>query len=104
MKKNNIPQYVSLVFAEKDAKFDLKKPKSVNIHIKDSETRILSKHVSSQINIPEENNAAVDGYAVNNNIKDLDRIKIIGESKPGRPFLKKVKNGEAIRILQGPTY
>ena len=75
----------------------LKKPKSVNIHIKDSETRILSKHVSSQINIPEENNAAVDGYAVNNNIKDLDRIKIIGESKPGRPFLKKVKNGEAIK-------
>ena len=68
-----------------------KKLDSIKIHVKDSEGRVLCEDISSNINIPEENNSAVDGYAINNNLTDNNKIKIIGESKPGKPFLKKLK-------------
>ena len=67
-----------------------KTPDSIKIDVKDSEGRVLLRIFLSNINIPEENNSAVDGYAINNNLRDNSKIKIIGESKPGNLF-KKVK-------------
>ena len=99
--KKRIPEYVSLNMQKKMLSSISKKLDSIKIHVKDSEGRVLCEDISSNINIPEENNSAVDGYAINNNLTDNNKIKIIGESKPGKPFLKKVKKNQAIRIFTG---
>ena len=100
--KKKIPEYVSLKYAENKMLGSIEKtPGSIKIHIKDSEGRILSEDIYSKINIPEENNSAVDGYAINNNLKNNVNFNVIGESKPGKPFLKKVKNNQAIKIFTG---
>ena len=79
-----------------------KNPNTTKIHIKEAENRILSENIYANENIPEENNSAVDGYAINNNdFKIKNKFKIIGESKPGEPLLKKIKNNQAIRIFTG---
>ena len=44
-----------------------KNPNTTKIHIKEAENRILSENIYANENIPEENNSAVDGYAINNN-------------------------------------
>ncbi len=102
IKRKKIPEYVSLKYARNMMFSSIsKKLDSIKIHVKDSEGRVLCEDISSNINIPEENNSAVDGYAINNNLTDNKKIQIIGESKPGKPFLKKVKKNQAIRIFTG---
>lgn len=102
IKKKKIPEYVSLKYAENKMLSSIsKKPDSIKIHIKDSEGRILAEDIYAKINIPEENNSAVDGYAINNNLNDKLEIKVIGESKPGKPFLKKIKKNQGIKIFTG---
>ncbi|MBD22251.1 MAG: hypothetical protein CL572_01120 [Alphaproteobacteria bacterium] len=88
----------------KDAKKKMKDSirllnKSETINVEKSEDRVLSKNIISNFNIPEENNSAVDGYALN--FKKNNQFSVIGESKPGSPFTKSLKTGEAIKIFTG---
>ena len=102
IKKKKIPEYVSLKYAENKMLSSISRaPGLTKIHIKDSEGRILAENIYTKTNIPEENNSAVDGYAINNNLNNNNKIKIIGESKPGKPFLKEVGKNQAIRIFTG---
>ena len=74
--------------------------KTEHIKIEKSEGRILSKNIIANFNIPEEDNSAVDGYAIN--LKNNERLfSIVGESKPGKPFKKRLKKNEAIKIFTG---
>ena len=78
--------------------------KTESINLKESEGRIIAIDIKSKINLPLNNNAAVDGYAFNyddfkkNNYRPL---KVVGISQPGNPFKKKIRSGEAIRIYTG---
>ena len=102
IKKKKIPEYVSLKYAKNKMLSSISKtPDSIKINVKNSEGRVLCEDISSIINIPEENNSAVDGYTINNILRNNKKIKIIGESKPGKPFLKKVEKNQAIRIFTG---
>ena len=89
----------------KDAKYKMKQSiklskKTEHIKIEKSEGRILSKNIIANFNIPEEDNSAVDGYAIN--LKNNERLfSIVGESKPGKPFKKRLKKNEAIKIFTG---
>ena len=77
----------------------LSKNKTEKIELNKSEDRILAENISSKINIPEYSNSAVDGFGfINSNKKEF---KVVGESKPGKPFLGKVKNDEAIKVFTG---
>ncbi len=69
----------------------------------ESEDRILAENIHSKFNIPELDNAAVDGFAVNyiSIKKKIKKFKIIGVSSPGQPFNGVAKIGEAIRIFTG---
>lgn len=88
-----------------------RKVKKINnievISLENSEGRILAESLISKINIPNYNNAAVDGFAFNfndlkRNIKKNNRfLKNIGSSRPGKPFLKKIDSGESIEIFTG---
>mgnify|MGYP001276571580 CR=1 FL=1 len=78
----------------------LSKNKTEKIELNKSEDRILAENISSKINIPEYSNSAVDGFGFINSNKKKE-FKVVGESKPGKPFLGKVKNDEAIKVFTG---
>ena len=63
------------------------------IDFKDSENRVLANNIFSKNNIPEFDNSAVDGFGINYNSikKGKKTLKIVGESRPGKPFKNKVK-------------
>ena len=83
----------------------LKKFKNTSEYIdfRDAENRVLAANIFSKNNIPEFDNSAVDGFGINHkSVKKRNKtLKIVGESRPGKPFKKKVKVGEAIIIFTG---
>ena len=70
-------------------------------NLKDCEDRILAKDIFSEIHVPEFDNSAVDGYGFINSNEIERELEIIGESRPGKPFLKKIKKNQAIKIYTG---
>ncbi len=79
----------------------LRKNKTETIDLEDSEDRVLASEIYSKINIPEFDNSAVDGFGFINSKKIVRELKIIGESKPGKPFLGKINNNEAVKVYTG---
>jgi len=74
--------------------------KSEIVEISKAESRILSRDIIAKFNIPEEDNSAVDGYALN--FKKNNKIfNVVGQSRPSSPYLKTLKNNEAIKIFTG---
>lgn len=77
------------------------------IPIEQAHGRVLGKTIKSETDIPKFNQAAIDGYALN--ASETSRIarnkpsvfKLAGESKPGKPYLKSHKRGEAIKVSAG---
>ena len=76
--------------------------KSEFVNLTEATDRIIAETIKSKIDVPEHNNSAVDGYGFN--FKDKlkhQRLKIIGKSLPGKPFLGKISSGQAIRVYTG---
>ena len=103
MKKNK--RLISVLLAKKKmiASIEGFKNPSELIDFRNSENRVLAENILSKHNIPEFDNSAVDGFGINYNSieKGKNTLKIVGESRPGKPFKNKVKNGEAIVIFTG---
>lgn len=75
---------------------------SVRLH--DALERILAEDLISPIDVPAQENSAMDGYAIR--AADLardgvTRFTVIGSAMAGRPFDGTVQNGQAIRIMTG---
>ena len=102
MKKNNklMPIREAERILLKNA-FEIKKTETISLL--NSENRVLAENIYSTINLPEENNAAVDGYAFNYKKlkKSKNKVKIVGESSPGKPFLGKVNSDQTIKVYTG---
>ena len=102
MKKNNklMPIREAEKILLKNA-FEIKKTETISLL--NSENRVLAENIYSTINLPEENNAAVDGYAFNYKKlkKSKNKVKIVGESSPGKPFLGKVNSDQTIKVYTG---
>ena len=78
------------------------KNKSENIPIEYCQNRIIAENIYSKYNIPFQDNSAVDGYAINFcQKKKIKTFILVGESKPGKPYNKKLKENEAISIFTG---
>ena len=103
MKKNK--RLISVISAKKKMIESLKNLKNTSelIDFRKSENRVLADNIISKNNIPEFDNSAVDGFGINYNSikKGKKTLKIVGESRPGKPFKNKLKNGEAIVIFTG---
>ena len=103
MKKNK--KLISVLSAKKKMIESLKDLKNTPelIDFRKSENRVLADNIISKNNIPQFDNSAVDGFGINyNSIKKGNKtLKIVGESRPGKPFKNKLKNGEAIVIFTG---
>jgi molybdopterin molybdotransferase len=74
------------------------------VSLDDATGRVLAEDVTSAIDVPRHDNAAVDGYAVF--FDDLDpneatRLPIGGRAAAGHPMDRPAKPGEAIRIFTG---
>ena len=80
---------------------------SEHVDVFESYGRVLSEPVYSPADLPAKHASHMDGFAVNS--KDLEkaspehpvRLKVVGESVPGRPSTVEVRRGEAVRILTG---
>ncbi len=74
------------------------------VSLDDATGRILAENVTSTIDVPRHDNAAVDGYAVY--FDDLDpndptRLPVGGRAAAGHPLCRPAERGEAIRIFTG---
>jgi len=73
----------------------------------DAHGRVLATDVTSGIDVPEFERAAMDGYAVRGaetagaGEYNLLEFAVIGESWPGRPFAGRVGPQQAVRIMTG---
>lgn len=101
--KNKFPEFVSLSLAQSIIMdTDIKLPIFEMVSSTEADGRVLAQNISSNKNIPEEDNAAVDGYALlNKKIFVGKEYKIVGVSKPGSPYLKKIKEDNLIKIFTG---
>lgn len=72
--------------------------------IKDSLGRVIATDIFSPTNVPNYDNSAMDGYALD--AKDIDanqptRLKVIGTAFAGKAFSGEVAQGECVRIMTG---
>jgi len=80
--------------------------KKINTHeyinLIDSHNRVLYENIKSKLKVPNYDNSAMDGYALN--INDLNKTKIFsvaGSSLAGSPFKKNIKKNECVKIMTG---
>ena len=105
-KKNTMKLSRKLTSFKTAKKFIMKEAKLLakteHIGIDDCVGRILAEDIKSSINVPPSDNSAVDGYGFNhlNSLKNKS-LKVIGSSKPGEPFLKKLIPNTAVRVFTG---
>ncbi|MBT7603368.1 MAG: molybdopterin molybdotransferase MoeA [Gammaproteobacteria bacterium] len=73
-----------------------------HVELKNSYGRVIFENIKSRLKVPNYDNSAMDGYALN--IKDTKNNKIfnvIGKSLAGSPSKKKIKKYECIKIMTG---
>ncbi|MEC9206008.1 MAG: gephyrin-like molybdotransferase Glp [Pseudomonadota bacterium] len=74
------------------------------VSLKDSVGRIVAENIISKINIPSFKNSAMDGYAINtktlSNKKNI-KLKEVGSSFAGKPYLKDLKSNETVKVMTG---
>lgn len=64
--------------------------------------RTLAADVSSPVNVPPNDNSAMDGYAFDiQSLAESNTLKLVGRSMAGAPFQGQCKIGECVRIMTG---
>ncbi|ENX35209.1 hypothetical protein F889_00876 [Acinetobacter colistiniresistens] len=81
-------------------------PKALKIEtlpLADGLNRYLAKSINSNVNLPSFSQSAVDGYALNSSVENLqDTVyDVIGEIKAGSESDHQLQDGQAIRIFTG---
>lgn len=72
----------------------------VEVPLSDAANRIIATDITSTIDVPAQDCAAVDGYAFY--FEDLEKpLPIVGSIKAGHPFTQKAEKGFAYRIFTG---
>ena len=73
------------------------------IDLENSIGRVLAENITADMNLPPFDRSQMDGFAVrSDDVKNVPvKLRIIGESVAGGGFDKKMKPGEAVRIMTG---
>ena len=75
---------------------------SEQIELEDALGRVLAEHVISTINVPPNDNSAMDGYAMRcEDFIDNNQLKLVGTAMAGAPFKQTLLTGQCIRIMTG---
>lgn len=67
----------------------------------DAQNRVLAEDVTATINVPQQDTAAVDGYAFYHDDLGAAPLPIIGAIKAGHPLEEDAQRGNAYRIFTG---
>lgn len=77
-------------------------PESENVALCDCTDRVLAKTLVSDINVPQQRNSAMDGYAVNSQgISPNIPLTVVGRVFAGESFSGILASGEAVEIMTG---
>ena len=73
------------------------------VNLIDSHNRILYESIKSKLEVPNFDNSAMDGYAINfKYLKNNNRnFKVIGTSLAGKPFKGKIGKNQCVKIMTG---
>ena len=73
------------------------------IELENSIGRVLAENIKADMDLPPFDRSQMDGFAVrtNDTLKPPAHLRIIGESVAGSGFDKKLRSGEAVRIMTG---
>ena len=64
--------------------------------------RVLAQDIVPAINVPAHDNSAMDGYAVRfSDLSGETSLEDVGAALAGRPFEKKTKPGQCVRVMTG---
>jgi molybdopterin molybdotransferase len=75
---------------------------SEQIELEEALGRVLAEDVVSTINVPPNDNSAMDGYAMRcQDLTDTNQLQLMGTALAGRPFKEMVLAGQCIRIMTG---
>ena len=67
-----------------------------------SHNRVLYENIKSKIKVPNYDNSAMDGYALNiNDTKNNNIFKVAGSSLAGISYKGKIKKNECVKIMTG---
>ncbi|WP_049630729.1 gephyrin-like molybdotransferase Glp [Cellvibrio sp. pealriver] len=71
-----------------------------SVALLDALDRVLASDVIAPVNVPADDNSAMDGYALRAQ-DSPGQLQLIGESLAGHPFRKEIKQGQCVRIMTG---
>jgi molybdopterin molybdotransferase len=75
---------------------------SERIELEEALGRVLAEDVVSNINVPPNDNSAMDGYAMcSDDLTHTQTLQLVGTALAGNPFKKTVSTGQCIRIMTG---
>lgn len=69
--------------------------------IKHALDRIIAEDITASLNVPPQNNSAMDGYAVRSADLPSQSLTIVGESFAGHPFTGNLEPNTCVRIMTG---
>ena len=78
--------------------------KTSKVNVKKSLGLCLAENIKSDINIPPQDNSAVDGFAINflNHKKNLSKVyDVVYEINAGDVFRKKIKYNQCVKVSTG---
>jgi len=72
------------------------------VDLLDAHNRIVYENIKSKLSVPNYDNSAMDGYALNIKDTKINNIfKVVGTSLAGLPFKGKIKKNECVKIMTG---
>ena len=94
------------IFIEDALKKIKKISKKINsyeyVNLLNSNNRIVYENIKSKIKVPNYDNSAMDGYALNiKDTKNNNVFTVVGTSLAGIPFKGKIKKNECVKIMTG---
>ncbi|GGP54641.1 bifunctional molybdopterin-guanine dinucleotide biosynthesis protein MobB/molybdopterin molybdotransferase MoeA [Shewanella algicola] len=69
----------------------------------DIDNRVLAHDIISEINVPQQTNSAMDGYAFAFDNLSKTPLKVVAEVLAGHHYPNVLQSGEAVRIMTGAT-
>ena len=96
------PNAITVESAIKHIAKNIPKKNIETIPLKNAHGYILAENIKSNINVPNSNNSAMDGYAMKFSSLNKNTIfKVIGKSYSGKPFNRNIGKNECIKIMTG---
>lgn len=95
--------FLTLAQAQQNILARLSPPETFEwLNINQSANRILAVDVFSPIDVPNFDNSAMDGYAVNlQHFQENQPLTVIGKAFAGKPFEGRIGEGQCVRIMTG---